>query len=138
MNNRTVKNYRDAERGGAGVKFLLVLLALVLTANAAFNYIPVAYQGENFKQEMQTLVIQGMALPPNSGNPVEVLKAKLARAAKDYDLPPVAIDVRQVNNVTTAHVRYSKEVNVLPFGIYNYNYEFDHTASPSGFLMKSN
>lgn len=138
MNNVTVKNHRERERGGAGVKFLLVMLALVLAANAAFNYIPVAYQGESFKQEMQTLVVQGMALTPNAGNPVDVMKEKLARAAKDYELPPAVINVRQVNNVTTAHVRYSKEVNVLPFGIYNYSYEFDHTATPTGFLMKNN
>ena len=134
MNKNTVKSARKSEYGGAGVKFLMVLMGLVLSANAAFNYIPVAYQGENFKQEMQTIVVQGMAIPVNGTDPVMTMKAKIIRTAKDYDLPPTFVDVRRINNITTAHVRYSKEVSILPFGIYNYNYEFDQTATPGGFL----
>jgi hypothetical protein len=106
--------------------------------NASLNYVPVAYQGENFKQEMQTIVVQGMALPLNGANPADAMKAKLTRAAKDYNLPPALIDVKHINSVTSAHVKYSKEVGILPFGIYNYNYEFDHTATPNGFLVKNN
>jgi hypothetical protein len=137
MDRNTVKNYREAERGNARVKFLLVLLVLITAANAAFNYIPVAYQGENFKQEMQTIVVQGSALPVNGKNPVEVMKGKLLRAAQDNQLPPAAINVRQVNNVISAHVSYTKEVSIIPFGIYNYHYEFNHTATPQGFLTKN-
>jgi hypothetical protein len=137
MDRNTVKNYREAERGNARVKFLLVLLVLITVANAAFNYIPVAYQGENFKQEMQTIVVQGSALPVNGKNPVEVMKGKLLRAAQDNQLPPAAINVRQVNNVISAHVSYTKEVSIIPFGIYNYHYEFNHTATPQGFLTKN-
>lgn len=137
MDKNTVKNYRDTERGSAKVKFLSVLLFLILFANAAFNYIPTAYQGENFKQEMHTIVIQGLALPANGTNPVEAMKAKLKRTAIDYALPPPMINVRQSNNILTAHVRYTKEVSILPFGIYNYHYEFDHTATPNGFLTKN-
>lgn len=136
MNVNAVKSDRRGERGSSQVKFLLVLLSIIVLANAAFNYIPVAYQGENFKQEMHTIVVQGLAMP-NGVNPVNAMKAKLTRAATDYQLPPTLIDVKQVNNVTTAHVKYSKEVSVVPFGIYNYNYEFDHTASPTGFLVKN-
>ena len=137
MNENTIKIYCKGERGSARVKFLLVALFLFLIGNAAINYIPVAYQGENFKQEMHTIVVQGMALPSNGASPADVMKAKLIRAAKDNQLPPSMINVKHVNNVTTAHVKYSKEVGILPFGIYNYHYEFDHTATPTGFLMKN-
>lgn len=136
MNKKIVKKNRGAERGGASAKFMLVALVIILAANAGYNYVPVAYQGENFKQEMQTAVVQGLAMPPAAGNPVEVLKAKLNRIAVNSQLPPAVIDVKQMNNVLTAHVKYSKEVSIVPFGIYNYNYEFDHTATPTGFLLK--
>lgn len=128
---------RASERGGAGVKFLLVLMTLALSANAAFNYIPVAYQGETYKQEMQTIVVQATAVPANGMSPADVMRAKLLRAASDYGLPPVVIDVKQLNNTPRAHVMYSKDISILPFGIYNYHYEFDHTATPAGFLMKN-
>lgn len=137
MDKNTLKSYRQNERGSARIKFFSVLLFLFLLGNAAFNYIPVAYQGENFKQEMQTAVVQGASLPGRDMTPADTVKAKLIRAAKDNNLPPAVIDVKQPNNVVTAHVTYSKEVSIIPFGIYNYRYEFDHTATPTGFLMKN-
>ena len=136
MEKDGLKKDYNAERGGASIKFLIVVVILIIVANAGYHYVPTAYQGENFKQDMQTAVIQGLALPPSGGNPAEVLKNKLLRIAADQQLPPALVDVRQVNNVLTAHVRYSKEVSIVPFGIYNYHYEFDHTATPSGFLLK--
>ena len=138
MNIKKVMNSRKSEHGGAGIKFLMVLMGLILAANAAFNYIPVAYQGENFKQEMHTIVVQGMAIPANGVDPVTAMKGKLISRAKDYNLPPAFVDVRQNNNITTARIKYSKQISILPFGIYNYNYEFDHTATPAGFLTKNN
>ena len=138
MDKNVLKKNYNAERGGASVKFLIVVIVLIVVANAGYHYIPTAYQGENFKQDMQTAVIQGLALPPSGGNPAEVLKAKLLRMATDQQLPPTVVDVRQINNVLTAHVQYTKDVSIVPFGIYNYHYEFDHTATPSGFLLKDN
>ncbi len=64
MNENAVKiRYRAAERGSATVKFLIVAAVLISIFHAAYNYIPVAYQGESFKQEMQTAAIQGFTLP---------------------------------------------------------------------------
>lgn len=127
---------RSSERGGAGVKFLIVLSVLLLVGNAGYNYVPVAYDAESFKTEMGTAVLQGMALP-GKVSPVENVKARLQRAATVNDIPADAvIDVRQTGNTITAHVTYSKQVSLLPFGIYKYNYVFDHTATPTGFLLK--
>lgn len=136
MKKINIKESRASERGGASLKFLIVVIVIIIVANAGYNYIPVAYEGESYKQEMQTAVVQGMALPQTAGNPVDVMKARLKRIAVDSQIPQPLIDVRQTNNVMTAHVKYSKEVSIVPFGIYNYNYEFDHTATPSGFLLK--
>jgi hypothetical protein len=138
MNKAELFGNRKAERGGAGVKFLLVAVVLFLIGHAGCNYIPVAYQGESYKQEMQTAVLQGTALP-NTGNPIGVVKQRLLKIARESDLPPdTFVDVRQVNNVISAHVRYSKNVNILPFGIYTKQYLFDQTVTPSGFILKDN
>ena len=138
MNKAESFRNRRAERGGAGVKFLLVAVVLFLAGHAACNYIPVAYQGESYKQEMQTAVLQGTALP-TSGNPIGVVKQRLQKIARESDLPPdTVIDVKQMNNVISAHVRYNKNVNILPFGIYSRQYLFDQTVTPSGFMLKDN
>jgi len=127
---------RESERGSAGAKFLAVFAALLLAANGAYNYVPVAYEAESLKTEMQTAVVQGLAMPGKM-NPVENVKAKIIRAAQINEVPADAIiDVKQQGNAITAHVTYTKQVNVLPFGMYKYNYLFDHTATPTGFLLK--
>lgn len=127
---------RSSERGGAGVKFLIILVVIVLAANAGYNYVPVAYDAESFKTEMGTAVLQGLALPGKI-SPVDNVKARLQKAATVNNIPADAvIDVRQAGTAITAHVMYSKEVSLLPFGIYKYTYRFDHTATPTGFLLK--
>lgn len=131
-----IRENRRSEHGGAGIKFLLVLVVILLAAHAGFNYVPVAYEGENFKQEMQTAVVNGLAMPGQL-KPLETVKARLQRAASDNDLPPdMVLDVKQVGNVIQAHAAYSKKVGLLPFGIYTYTYQFDHVAVPTGFLLK--
>jgi hypothetical protein len=127
---------RASERGGAGVKFLIVFVFIILAANAGYNYVPIAYAGESFKQEMDTAVVNGLATVPGR-NPVDVVKARLQRAANDNNLPPDAvIDVKFAANTLQAHAVYSKPVHLLPFGMYTYTYQFDYTAVPTGYLLK--
>ena len=127
---------RNGERGSAGVKFAIFLTILILAGNAGYNYVPVAYDAASMKTEMETAVMQGLALPGKM-NPVDNVKARLAKAAQINSLPPDAlIDVKQNGNLITAHVTYSKPIGILPFGIYKYNYQFDQTATPTGFLLK--
>ncbi len=131
-----INQQRQDERGSASVKFLIIFVSLILIAHAGYNYIPVAYEGEDLKQEMQTAVVQGMAVPPGIA-PADMIKGKLQRAIIANDIPPDAVvQVKPGNNTVLAHVSYSKKVAILPFGIYTYNYKFDHTATPTGFLMK--
>ena len=127
---------RTSEQGSAAIKFFFVFLIIVLAANAGFNYVPVAYQGASFKQEMDTAVVKGLGA---SGRikPLEAVTASVRKAAADYDIPPDAwVEIKPVNGVVEAHVAYSREVSMLPFGLYNYSYDFDYVARPTGYLMK--
>lgn len=127
---------RESERGSAGLKFVVILVALILFGNALLNYVPVAYNAESLKTEMSTAVLQGLAISGKL-NPVDNVKARIAKAIVTNDIPADAVvDVKQAGNALTAHVTYSKEVNILPFGMYKYTYKFDHTATPTGFLLK--
>jgi hypothetical protein len=128
---------RTSERGGAGAKLLITLTVLILAGHAGVNYVPVAYAGESFKQDMQTAVVQGLAAPMRAGKPTDFVKTKIERAARANDIPPDAvIEVKQNGKVIQAHVYYSQTINLLPFGMYKYEYVFDHTATPTGFLME--
>ena len=127
---------RSSERGGAAVKALLIALVLVLIANAGYNYVPVAYAGASFRQEMDTAVVKGLAAPGQL-KPADVVKAHIQRAARDYEVPSDAVvEIKPAGNMIQAHVAYSKEVDMLPFGLYRYNYQFNHTAQPVGYLTK--
>jgi len=129
-------NDRSSERGAAAIKFLLIFLVLTLVANAGFNYVPVAYEGASFRQEMDSAVVKGLAA---SGRikPLEVVAATIKRASNDYNLPEdTFVEIKPVNGVVEAHVVYTREVNMLPFGLYKYEYNFDHHARPVGYLLK--
>jgi len=114
--NNTLKN-RESERGGAGVKALCVFAVIALIGHAGYNYIPVAYGAETVKTDMNTAVLQGMALPGKL-NVVENVKARIQRTFSQNDVrPDVILDVKQSGNTVTARVAYVKQVNILPFGI---------------------
>ena len=68
---------RISERGGAAVKFLLVFIVLVLVANAGINYIPVAYNGASFRQEMDTAVVKALGSSSRM-KPVEIATSSTA------------------------------------------------------------
>lgn len=126
---------RESERGSAGTKFAITMVIILLVANAGYNYVPIAYEAESVKSEMSTAVLQGLATPGKL-SPVDNVKARIQRALIVNHVPENALlDVKQVGNSVTARVAYSREVGILPFGLYNYIYVFDHTATPSGFLL---
>jgi hypothetical protein len=127
---------RISERGGAAVKFLLIFIVIVLVGNAGFNYIPVAYNGASFRQEMDTAVVKALG---SSGRikPMDVVTASVRKASADHNIPDDAfVEIRPVNGVVEAHVIYTEKVNMLPFGLYKYDYNFDYVARPVGYLLK--
>lgn len=127
---------RSSERGSAGIKFLMVFVVLIAAGHAGYNYVPVAYAGENFKQEMQTSVVNGMAVAGRM-TPVDYVKNRIQKAIADNDLPPdTVVEVKQVGPTVQAHAVYTQHVPILPFGLYTYQYNFDYTAVPNGYLLK--
>ena len=127
---------RSPERGSAAIKATLVFLVIAIFANAGVNYLPVAYQGASFKQEMDTAVVKGLGAAGRI-KPMEAVTASIKKASFDYDIPEDAfIEIKPVNGVVEAHVAYSREVSMLPFGLYRYNYNFDYVAKPTGYLLK--
>lgn len=137
--NKSHSEMRISERGGAGIRLLVFIVAVILLANAGYNFIPIAYRGENFKQEMKAAVLQGVAVPSTYGAPEAVVKSKISNAARVNQLPVEAyIDVKRSNNVVTARVYYMEKVPLLPFGMYDYHYVFDHTVTPGGFMINTN
>ena len=135
---KEVLNNRNSERGGAGVKLLLSLLVIILVANAGYNYVPVAYQGASFKQEMDGAIVKGTVLPTSGKAPLDAVKNKLYEAARSSEIPDNAvIEVKQAGQTITGRVRYAKYVELLPFGLYKYTYNFDYTSAPAGFLVKN-
>lgn len=128
---------KESERGSAGVKLVFVLVVIGLIFHAGYNYIPVAYEGETIKQEMQTAVLKGVSMPAINKTPQDVVRESVVRTVRVNGAPADAvIEVKPVNNVISAHVRYTKKVNILPFGLYKYEYVFNETATPTGFLLK--
>ena len=130
------QNRRRSERGGAGIKFLLMFVVLALIANAGWNYIPIAYNGASFKQEMDTAVVKALGASGQM-KPLDIATATIQKAAYDNDIPSTAlIEIKPVNGVVVAHATYTQPVNMLPFGIWTYNYTFEHEARPVGYLTK--
>lgn len=133
----TTRN-RQGERGEGGLKLIIVLIILFLAGWAGWNYIPVAYQGQTYKQEMDTTVVQAMGLPTASGNPTEWARQRVAKLGADYGVPEDAVieakPLQGSNGGVEITVKFKRPVTLLPF--YTYEYEFDYTAKPVGFLSK--
>src|SRR5687767_10313258 len=97
-----------SERGSAAVKFLAVLLLIVLLANAGYNYVPVAYDGASFKQEMETAVVKGLAASGQM-KPMDVVTSHIRRAATEYGVPQDAlIEITPNKGYISAHASYQK------------------------------
>jgi hypothetical protein len=129
--------FDDSQRGSANLKLLRTVLLFFLLGNALVNYLPVAYNTENLRQEMHAAVLQGMSLPPTMGNPAEVTKKRITNVMKVNNIPSYAfLEVKQVNNAIQARVAFTQPIPLLPFGLYDYNYQFDYTTNTGSYLVK--
>ena len=125
------------QRGSAGTNFLLVVITLFLGGHAAYNYVPIAYSGEDLKQRMHERVLYCYASPNTPDCQPEQMKIKLKHFCSINDAPDCLIKVDKTSDgAPRAHISYAKQVNMLPFGLYKYNYQFNHIEQPVGFLTK--
>lgn len=131
------KLYLKSERGEAGFKLLVFIIVVFFFSFAGFNYVPVAYQAANFKQEMETAVVKGLAMPTNGMKPPDAVRFRLKNAMTENGIPDDSfLEIKTIKNVVQARVYYQRQVELLPFGLFKYVYVFDHTATPTGFLLK--
>lgn len=140
-----IQNYQNSqksfvnknERGSAGTKFLIVVVILFLSGHAAYKYVPIAYSGEDLKQRMHETVLYAYGTPNAPSSQPEQMKAKLKHFCDINDAPDCLIKVDKTSEgAPRAHISYTKQVDILPFGLYKYNYQFNHIEQPVGFLTK--
>lgn len=124
MNTKT----RTSERGGARLKFIVVVAIIAVLAYAAFQCIPVFYQAYQIKDLMQHDVDAAVAL----GRPTSWISDQLKKSFPEYGIPADAIITpTQQDNRIEVRVQYTQPIQ---FPGFVYNYEFDHTAKSATFL----
>jgi hypothetical protein len=123
-----MQTQRSSERGGASLKFLIVMLVLGACAYAGYLYIPVAYRALAFKDVMQHYVDVASA----EGKPPAWAGEQLTKNFGDYEVPADAVVTpNKRDNRLELRVQFVKPIE---FPGYTYNYEFDYTAVSTAFL----
>jgi hypothetical protein len=117
-----------SERGGARLKFLIVMTIIVVGAYCAYQFIPIGYQSYQLKDLMQNKVDTAAT----TGKPASWVQEQLVKSSQDYGIPSNAIITPlQEDNRVQVRVQFTQPVE---FPGFVYNYEFDHTAKSSTFL----
>jgi hypothetical protein len=123
-----MQTQRSTERGGASLKFLIVMLVLGACAYAGYLYVPVAYRAHAFKDLMQHYV----AVASAEGKPPAWAGEQLIKNFGEYEVPADAqITPNKRDNRIEVRVQFVKPIE---FPGYTYNYEFDQTAISTAFL----
>ncbi len=121
---------RKSETGSARLKFLLVVIIIAAVAYVGYLYVPVAYSAYLYKDLMKQKVDTAAAL----GHPVSWVKDQLVKSAPEYDVPPDAQIVPTLKDGRMeVQVQFTRP---MEFPGYVYEYNFDHTAHSTEFLMK--
>jgi hypothetical protein len=119
---------RQSERGGARLKFVVVVAIIAAVAYAGYQFIPVAYQAYQIKDLMQHDVDTAVAL----GHPASWIKDQLVKSSVEYGIPADAIITpTQQDNRMEVRVQYTQPIQ---FPGFVYNYEFDHATKSATFL----
>jgi hypothetical protein len=123
-----MKKDRSNERGGATVKFLLVLAVIGCCVYAGYMYIPVAYQAYVFKDLMQHYV----DVAAGQGKPATWAGEQLLKSEAEYEIPSNAVITPAAQNERIeVRVQYKRPIE---FPGFTYEYEFDHTAKSVAFI----
>src|SRR6266550_5569307 len=118
---------RNSERGGARLKFLIVVGIIGAVAYACYQFIPVAYQAYQIKDLMQNKADTAVAL----GKPAVWVKEQLVKSSAEYGIPADAVITPTLqDNRMEVRVQYTQPIQ---FPGFTYNYEFDHTSKSSTF-----
>jgi hypothetical protein len=119
---------RANERGGATLKFIVVVAILGSIAYSGYLYIPVAYRAYLFKDLMQHYVDVAAA----QGYQPNWVSDQLTKSLAEYEVPQDAvISPVQRESRIECRVTFMKPIE---FPGYTYQYEFDSTVKSTAFL----
>ena len=119
---------RSGERGGARLKFIVVILFIATVAYLGYLYVPVAYQAYLFKDLMQ----HNADVASTQGYEPSWVKNQLTKAAPEYGVPADAVILSTLkDNRIEVSVQFTKPIE---FPGYTYNYNFDQTVKSTAFL----
>ena len=120
---------KQHERGGARLKFIIVLAVFAVVLYAGYLYIPVAFEAYQFKDVMQNKV----DLASTQGYESGWVKDQLTKSAPEYHVPANAvITPAQRDNRVEVRVQFTRPIS---FAGFTYNYDFDYTARSTAFLV---
>lgn len=119
---------RSNQRGGARLKFIIVILVIATVAYAGYMFIPVVYQAHLFKDIMQ----HKADVASTQGYDSAWVKNQLTKAAPEYGIPAEAI-ILPVHRDNRMEIRV-QFTNPIVFPVGTYNYEFDETVKSTAFL----
>jgi hypothetical protein len=118
----------QGERGGARLKFIIVVVVLAVVVYVGYLYVPVAYDAYYFKDVMQNKV----DVASTQGYETVWVRDQLVKSSPEYHVPPDAIITpAQKDNRVEVRVQFTRPIQ-LPG--YTYNYDFDYTAKSTAFL----
>jgi hypothetical protein len=119
---------RTQERGGATLKFVIVMAIIGAIAFAGFKFVPVFYQSYIFKDLMQ----HNVDVAATQGYQPQWVRDQLFKSLPEYNIPQTAMitPVARDNRIEVT-VQYTLPIE---FPGYTYQYEFDHTARSTAFL----
>ena len=119
---------RKSERGGARLKFIVVVLVIALVAYLGYLYVPVVYQAYLFKDLMQ----HNADVASTQGYDPAWVRNQLTKAAPEYGVPPDATILPALkDNRMEITVQFTRPI---AFPGYTYTYTFDHTVKSTAFL----
>jgi hypothetical protein len=119
---------RRGERGGARLKFIIVLAIFAVIAYAGYLYIPVRFDAYRYKDLMQ----HDVDMAATQGYPLSWVTDQLKKGAADNNVPSNAIITpNQQNGQVFVRVQFTRPIE---FPGYTYQYDFDETAKSTTFL----
>ena len=119
----------SSEQGGARLKFIIAMTIFAVVVYVGYVYIPVAVDAYYFKDVMQNKV----DMAATQGYETNWVTDQLAKSKAEYHVPENAIITPARNeNRIEVRVQFTRPIS---FPGYTYNYEFDHTAKSTTFLI---
>lgn len=119
---------RPGERGGARLKFIIVVAVFAVVVYVGYLYVPVAFDAYYFKDVMQNKV----DIAATQGYETSWVADQLVKSRSEYHVPENAIITPARNdNRIEVRVQFTRPIS---FPGFTYNYEFDHTAQSTTFL----